>query len=207
MARSKHTRPRRIRAAERVRDPRGARDVLPPARALTTDWPLPRIVETKPRAGFVHPASRANVVALLRFLGEPACYGLRTIALTRGTSTRPGEELGRLVGPGEIDLYDQPPSPWLLPGQLAPEEAARLAEAGARVEDYEGGGVAVHWTETALRDFLLLNVLLHEIGHHVLQHESRRPAVRGARTRDHEAFADRFARRWQVRWRASRKAP
>jgi hypothetical protein len=75
------------------------------------------------------------------------------------------------------------------------------------VEEREGGGVAIHWSDAALRDFLLLDVLLHEIGHHVLQHESRKPAVRGARTRDHEAFADRFARRWRERWRAAREEP
>jgi hypothetical protein len=40
---------------------------------------------------------------------------------------------------------------------------------------------------------MLEEVLLHEIGHHVLQHHTGKRPVRIARTRDHEAFAAAFA--------------
>jgi Zn-dependent peptidase ImmA (M78 family) len=41
---------------------------------------------------------------------------------------------------------------------------------------------------------MLEEILLHELGHHVLQHEKGKRPERIARTRDHEAFARRFAR-------------
>lgn len=48
----------------------------------------------------------------------------------------------------------------------------------------------------ALRDFMRFDVLLHELGHHVLQHRARKVgSVR--RTSDHERFAEMFACRWK----------
>ena len=44
---------------------------------------------------------------------------------------------------------------------------------------------------------MLFEVLLHELGHHVLQHERRAPSGRAVRTSDHEAVADQLARRWR----------
>jgi hypothetical protein len=52
---------------------------------------------------------------------------------------------------------------------------------------------------------MLFDVLLHEIGHHVLQHGKGKRLVRIARTRDHEAFATRFADLYRAAW--SRSAP
>lgn len=51
------------------------------------------------------------------------------------------------------------------------------------------------WPEETLRDFLLLDVLMHEIGHHLIQHYGGKGRVRAARTKDHEAFVRRFADR------------
>jgi hypothetical protein len=47
-----------------------------------------------------------------------------------------------------------------------------------------------------LRKFVLCDVLLHELGHHRLQHEKGKRLARIARTRDHEAYATRIARRY-----------
>ena len=47
---------------------------------------------------------------------------------------------------------------------------------------------------------MLRDVLLHEIGHHVLQHGKGKRGVRIARTRDHEAFATRFALGLRAMW-------
>ncbi|MFI5930100.1 hypothetical protein ACIA3K_29570 [Micromonospora sp. NPDC051543] len=47
-----------------------------------------------------------------------------------------------------------------------------------------------------LRDFMRCDVLLHELGHHLLQHRARK--VSGVQRRsDHERFADAFAARWK----------
>src|SRR5947207_1926 len=100
MARSKHTDPRRIRAARRVcapYAPRGAGDLCrtrrlaramklvgagptepAPARATKTA-PLPRIYVQRPRVGYTHPATQADIVVLLRRCGEPFLYGLRAV--------------------------------------------------------------------------------------------------------------------------------
>jgi hypothetical protein len=59
-----------------------------------------------------------------------------------------------------------------------------------------------------LRDFMRFDVLLHELGHHVLQHRARKVgSVR--RTSDHERFAEMFAFRWKTTVRAvlSRSEP
>ena len=54
----------------------------------------------------------------------------------------------------------------------------------------------------ALRDFMRFDVLLHELGHHVLQHRARK--VRSVRrTSEHERFAEMFARRWKPAVRAA----
>jgi len=51
----------------------------------------------------------------------------------------------------------------------------------------------VDWPQDTLWRFMLEEVLLHELGHHVLQHHKGKRPERIARTRDHEAFAARFA--------------
>jgi RNA-splicing ligase RtcB len=59
----------------------------------------------------------------------------------------------------------------------------------------------------ALKHFMLEGVLLHELGHHVLQHYKGKRPVRIARTRDHEAAAERFASRQRSLFRAARRLP
>src|SRR5262249_48957989 len=111
------------------------------------------------------------------------------------------QPLGRLRVPGTVRLYDQPPSPWCLPGRLAPAEQARLCRAGAVVEESADGTLTVvSWPGTTLRDFVLFDVLMHEIGHHLIQQYKGKRSARVARTRDHEAFADELAWRCRLRY-------
>ncbi len=214
VSRSKHTRPRSIRAADRIRDPREPRGADDPTRLHAVrrqlkqlgislgpeqapakpDWPLPRIIAKRARRGFHHPADKVAIATTLRFFGEPCCYGLRVIELRQGDPKAPGLQFGRLLAPGRVLLYDQLPSPWRLPG-LVDDDHARLLRAGAEVEQLGPAAVLVHWPTTALRDFMRLDVLMHEIGHHLLQHHKGKREVRIARTGDHESFADNFARR------------
>jgi hypothetical protein len=223
MSRSKHTDPARIRAPRRVRAPHeprghadpGARDTI--ARALKelgivlaaepelreghSSMPLPRLRVSRPRHGCHHPAGRADIVRVLRFFGESYTYGLHSIELLKGEGAPLDFSLGRLFVPGRIVLYDQPPSPWLLAGTLPEEEAARLRRAGAVCETAEDGfQTTIAWPGDTLREFMLFEVLMHEIGHHLIQqYKGKRPA-RVARTRDHEAFAHQFAARCRELW-------
>lgn len=221
MARSKHTRPRGILAASRIRapfEPRGRDDpstqrtilgelkrlgirpdVKPMARVSVA--PLPRIVRRRPRRGRYHPAVRVDIVSVLRFIGEECTYGLSRIELVQTpAATRQGTmQFGRLVVPGHILLYDQPRTPWLLTGTLNPADSERLLRAGAEINEMDArGGIEIGWPGDSLRDFMLFDVLMHEIGHHLIQHYKGKRTVRLARTSDHEAFADRFAYRCRL---------
>ena len=219
MSRSKHTDPRHVRAARRVRAPyapRGHGDRHPrhallrslkalgggpsdlPSAPQPAAAPLPRVRVQRPRKGYAHPATAADVTALLRRVGEVCTYGLRAIELRQGPSVAAGQRhpLGHLRVPGTVVLYDQPPSPWWLVGRLPGGEQERLRRAGATVEEWDEGRLtAVSWPGAALRDFMLFDVLLHEIGHHLVQQYTGKRPARVARTRDHEAFANRFAQR------------
>jgi len=58
----------------------------------------------------------------------------------------------------------------------------------------------------ALRDFMRFDVLLHELGHHVLQHRARKVGNVQRRS-DHERFAETFATRWKPIARAALSRP
>ncbi|SNR90664.1 hypothetical protein SAMN06264365_10770 [Actinoplanes regularis] len=58
----------------------------------------------------------------------------------------------------------------------------------------------------ALRDFMRFDVLLHELGHHVLQHRVRKVGS-VQRTSDHERFAEAFADRWKPAVQAALDPP
>jgi hypothetical protein len=160
--------PRRVRAARRA--------VFP---AVRTRRPAP---------GRHHPATASDVRAALAAFGPPAYYGIRLVELFPSAPGRPGPSLGCLAGPGHVRLFDQPPSPWRLGAAVPAPDRAWLASAGADVSAAAAGVVA--WPGDSLRRFMLGHVLAHEIGHHLLQHERRRPGARAARTRDHEARAE-----------------
>ncbi len=157
---------------------------------------LPRVVVRAPLPGHVLGATKAEVEELLRALGPEAHYGLRSIELGESAPAR-SLVLGRFEAPGRIRLFGVPRPPWRL-GAQAPE-AEQLLAAGARLARGERGGLLLEWPGSTLRDFVLRHVLLHEIGHHFLQHHAGKRLVPAARTRDHEAFAERFARRARER--------
>ena len=218
LSRSRHTDPRAIRAARRLaapRDPRGAGDLglrrrlgrllrgldgaaLPAAGGAAAPAALPRVVEAPPRPGFHHPAGRGEVSRFLARLGPEALYGLRSVELCRGPAWLPDAIpcFGRLRVPGRVALHDLPLPPWRWLGPIAARDALALQRAGAIVAtDREAGTTVVEWPGTSLATFVLFDVLLHEIGHHLLQHAKGKRLARVARTRDHEAFAARFADR------------
>jgi len=104
-----------------------------------------------------------------------------------------------------------PAPPWRLPGTLPSEQACRLTRAGAALEAAGAGPTIVRWEPDALRGFVLHDVLLHELGHHVIQQYTGKRSARVRRTRDHEALAERHARRWRAQlgigWEDACSAP
>jgi len=153
-----------------------------------------RITVRQPRNGFHHPISKQDVLEMLRAVGPLAFYGLRSVELARSPSKGSTPVFGRYYVPGRILLFEQPMPPWRLSGLLRGDVARRMERAGAVLTLLtDVGATRVDWPQATLRRFMLEEVLFHELGHHVLQHHKGKRPARIARTRDHEAFAARFA--------------
>lgn len=210
MARSVHTRPRRIRAESRVRAPfaprgsedarraraarraLGAQGLLPVAELARSERleRLPGIVVHPPRPGHQHAAGAVEIAEVLVLLGATFWYGLHRIELRRGAELT----LGRFVAPGRIELFDVPVPPWKLQAVDAPSES-RLMRAGAELRRDGRDALIVAWPGDTLRAFVLRDVLVHELGHHVVHHRAGKRDVASARTCDHEAAAELVAER------------
>ena len=227
VSRTVHTRPRAIRAADRVRAPfapRGASDpsacyslarmlkssgIVSQPETITSagepSMPLPRIREQRPLPGTFHPLSRREICLALGFFGAECVYGIRAITLASAVTPTTGDlSFGRLIVPGQIILSAHSIPPGTIAGRLPTDAEARLRCAGAIIELIAGGTqMIIAWPGATLRDFMLFDVLMHEIGHHVFQHHTGKRSVRIARTKDHEAFANAFARRCRARFIAA----
>ena len=146
--------------------------------------------------------SRASAQAgFIRPLCPGQHWGLRSIELARSPAIASISTpvFGRYCVPGRITLFEQPLPPWRLSGVLKGDVARRLERAGAVVTRLtDVGATLVLWPHDTLRRFMLEEVLLHEMGHHVLQHHKGKRLVRVARTRDHESFAARFAEKQRL---------
>jgi hypothetical protein len=221
MSRTLHTEPRARLAARRLAAPL-ARRADGPARnieasasgepgsgipaAAAVDWARPRVVASPPRPSHHHPASRADVLRVLGAAGPEALYGLRAVELRQADGALPGGHMvfGCLRIPARILLFEQPRSPWRRSGALGPIGLSTLTRAGAQVAfDAATDTTTITWPDDTLRRFMLLDILLHEIGHHVLQHHHGKRLATVVRTRDHEAFADRYARTLRKRCEAA----
>ena len=109
---------------------------------------------------------------------------------------------------GKILLYEQPESPWRLPGRLKHADVYRLERSGAIITAQSGLRMTlVEWPDNSLKRFMLEEVLLHELGHHILQHHKGKRPARIARTKDHEASAERFAIRQRSLLRDAKRIP
>ena len=221
MSRSLHTEPKDRIAVRRLIDPHSPRSELRWSAAVRkagcADAPehgalrLPRVTVVPSRPGHLHPASRADVVRLMHVAGPETVYGLRSIELKpSGQAARMTRlhAFARLTPPGRIVLFEVPCSPWMLRGRLPAPIHTRLASSGAEVVYTSATDTSVvAWPAGALRRFMLLDVLLHEIGHHVLQHHKGKRLATIARTRDHEAFAEGYAARLRARCAATLDLP
>lgn len=161
-----------------------------------------RVRSTRPRPGFIHPLGRRQVLQALDFFGPLATYGLRAIELRHIDQEEPGVPvLARLRVPGTVILYEQRPSPWTIAGRLSEESLHRLRDAGAIV-DARPSVTIIDWPEETLAQFMLFDGLMHEVGHHLIQHHTGKRTARVMRTADHERAAKRFAAACRAAWAA-----
>jgi hypothetical protein len=220
VTRSLHTDPPAIRATRRTASPRGSRGVSDPARRrlgqLSTILGLPaptavtgavgespkpvRVHVSRPRPGFVHPIGRRQVLEALDFFGPLAAYGVRSVELRHADLGASGAHvLARLQVPGVVILYAQRVSPWTFAGQPSEESLRRIRDAGAIV-DIGPTATIIDWPGETLAEFMLFDGLMHEVGHHLIQHHTGKRTARVARTADHERAAERFAAACRTAW-------
>jgi hypothetical protein len=155
---------------------------------------------TPPRSGFAHPIGRPVIREALEFFGPIAQYGLRSIELRQaGDGFAGAPVLATLRVPGTVILYEQPEPPWTIPGRLSARSEEQLRHAGAIVE-VGPAAVVIDWPGSTLADFMLFDGLMHEIGHHLVQHHTGKRTARVMRTADHERRARRFATACRKAW-------
>lgn len=166
---------------------------------------FPRITSARPNVGWLHPASAGDIAELLKTVGVEFCYGLKAIRLSQiQDHSRHILQFGRLNVPGVIVLFEQPCPPWRIHGQLNNQDLIALAMAGATIEaEKRGLYTTVYWSYEDLKNFMLFDVLLHEIGHHLIQQYKGKRGIRVVRTRDHELFARKFAVACRKQWSTS----
>jgi hypothetical protein len=156
---------------------------------------LPRVVERKPRRGDVHALSPTAIRAFLRALPAVQLEGLRRIELRARVDDVGAPFALYRREERDIILFSLPPDEWWM-SSLDRQCARELRRAGARLVRHRDG-VSLHFTDGVIATFML-DVLAHEIGHHVRnQTVARYPRV--ARTADEEAVADLHARRTRAR--------
>jgi hypothetical protein len=187
MTRSLRTDPPAMRAARRAGD-RADVHVIPP------------------RAGFVHPATQRDIEEVLEFFAPLAIYGLQSVELRHAVDVGMGDRIpiARLHVPGRVVLYEQRRPPWGIRRPSA-RSVERLRRAAA-VLDVSGGAARVEWPGDTLRDFMLFDGLMHEVGHHLVEHHRGKRSVRVMRSADHERYAEAFAAACRLAW-AERSSP
>jgi len=148
-----------------------------------------QIERTDPGPGYRHVV---NVAQLRRFLGilpdwEELAVGLQAISIYRGNP----DWLG-LSNPGVVVITAWVREMWWqVERSWAQEEAELLELLEVEVVPHgESSLLEVRWTEGQARAFMLMDVLVHELGHH---HD--RMTSRGAEASRGEPYALEYARR------------
>ncbi len=156
-----------------------------------------RILAQKALPHLVSPLHPREIRAFLHCLGPSAIYGLRMIRLRQECLLNSsGIVFAEYVVPGEICLYAVPASPWQFAFVPSRSDCEAFTRHGANVHvDESRRQTTVYWTPTDLKSYLLYEVLAHEIGHHVLQHNKGKRQAQIRRRFDHEACADLYSRR------------
>jgi hypothetical protein len=163
---------------------------------------LPRIIERRPRRGDLHPLSGAQVRRILGRLLDEQHRGLRRIEL------RPRvEAVGKPFAEYRRDeriilLFSLPCDGWWLPREFD-IEPLRLDRYGARIYAQSHGTSVIWRSPQTLALWFWIEVLAHELGHHVRNQRRKR----FARVRDEESVADLHSRRaWAALLRGPERA-
>jgi len=188
-----HAVPRNSRA--RIRPDDARLPFLPPE-----DWHEPadesnsyRVIVQDPGPGYRHVVTREEVVARLDEIPEEFRRPLQFLQLSRMTRKKKsfpcyGMQWGATVYlyPMELSLtetYDWPPKP---------SQVIEAEMYGGRWTNIGGSAWSLVWSETAIKDFYLNNILIHELGH-LLDNRNRGYT-------DRERFAEWFAVRYGYQW-------
>lgn len=157
-----------------------------PNEEVTDDY---RIVVQSAGSGYRHVLSESDIRARLQELPEHMVRPLDVVQLSRMTRkkrTYPcyGMQWGSSiylypVEVGLVEYFDCPPPPSIV-------NETRMY--GGRWSEGGGRGWKLQWSEPAIQDYYLNNVLIHELGH-LLDH-------RNSSYRDRERFAEWFAIRY-----------
>lgn len=164
------------------------------------DWHEPtegrdgyRVVVQEPGQGYRHVVTPAEVHARLTELPEAFLRDLDVVQLSR--MTRKKQSLpcyGMQWGPA-LYLYPLDESLTEHFGSAPPPAVINESRMyGGRWQQVEGGAWLLSWSERAIRDFYLNNILIHELGH--LLDERNTTYV------DRERFAEWFATEYGYRW-------
>ena len=133
----------------------------------------PRIIVQRPGPSFVHPATQVSVRETLEAIGPIGVYGLKSVELSRQPELDGAGSglLARYIAPDRIVLFEQQLPPWHYVGRLSDSIKAHFERSGAEVRwSSEASATTVDWPGDTLASFLLVEGLLHEIGHHIKQH-------------------------------------
>ncbi len=162
--------------------------------------PLPIVIVENPSRDFYFPAGPDELLARLRRQPWRHIEGLTHLWLRRRSTNRSEEDLlaAYVCGSGvaAIILY-----PWRRDGQmlLGPRRPTKgQLRRYARWEPElvaTDEGYALQWSESALRDFYLEGLLLHELGHHC---DSPSRLRNRAQARQAESFADTYSVSWRT---------
>lgn len=164
------------------------------------DWHEPaedgrvfRVVEQKPGEGYRHVLTEREIRDRLAELPPRFLRDLEVVQLSRMTRKKQslpcyGMQWGPALYLYPIDesfteYFDRAPSPLV-------ENECRMY--GGRWRQLDGGAWQLIWTESAIKDFYLNNILIHELGHLL---DDRNNSYT-----DRERFAEWFATEFGYRW-------
>lgn len=129
------------------------------------------IVVEHPHPDFISPVKKHHIIETIRSIPEDFTRGVKSIIVLRGTRRQAAQNSGQVYGlywENMIFLYPYPKSLLNMTYAKAPRPHILNdhKRAGAIVGS-ANGSTTIKYTEEAVKQFYLRDVLIHEIGHHV----------------------------------------
>jgi hypothetical protein len=163
-----------------------------PSDYFTYKQPELRIVRERPGEGYRHVLTVQDVRDFLEILPEPEPLldGINAIVLAKGEDGVCGRYHGRSAVV-KLMAWERGLSTTIA-RRYYDEDRAILERLGLDCEPEKDGEILCHWTVEQVRAYLLINVLVHELGHHHDRMSSRRRATCGRGEPYALAYAARF---------------